>query len=111
MNIDIVNKQVADKLKIKESKIKLINQYYWRQVYRHLYDFNPLPVNIENVCVLFPNKQLVKKSINFYIRKLRYIRKSRKFIHGSKKHLTYIERYTTLLRGFLKIRKQNKFTN
>ena len=111
MNIDIVNKHVADKKGMKETKVRLINQFYWRQVYNHLYSFNSQPVNIENVCVLYPNKYMIKKAIRLYIRKIRNVQTGGKFKEGSVKQLDYLEKYKTTLRGYLKLRKENKFTN
>jgi hypothetical protein len=111
MNIDIVNRLVAGKLNIKESKVKLINQYYWHCVYRHLYDYNPNPVNIEGVCSIYPEKKLVKDAILKYIKRVRQVRKSKKFRPNSIKQQTYIERYTNMVAKFYKIRKTLKYTN
>lgn len=111
MNIDIVNKQVAEKLGIKEKKVQQINAFFWRNVADHIYGYNPQPVNIENICVLYPNKYKIKKEIYKYINKLRAIKSSRKFREGSPKFLSYVEQYSKMLRGFLKLRKENKFTN
>lgn len=111
MNIDIINRQVADKLAIKESKVRLINTFFWQNVKQHLYDYNSKPVNIENVCVLYPDKYKVKKEIYKYIGKLKALKYTKKFKPGSIKHQSIIDQYNKMLRGFLKIRKENKFTN
>lgn len=111
MNIDIVNKQVADKLKLKESKVRLINQFYWQQIYQHLYSYDPLPVNIENVCVFYPHKKRIKETILLYVKKLRKIKTSKKFRPNSPTHQKYILLYTTYLKHFWALRKYHKFTN
>lgn len=111
MNIDIVNRQVADRLDLKESKVRLINQFYWRQVYNHLYSFDSQPVNIENVCVLYPNKYSVKRAIKLYINKIKSVKFGTKFKPSSPKQLLYLDSYRSILRGYLRLRKENKFTN
>lgn len=111
MNIDIVNKLVAQKNGLKETKVRLVNQFFWRQVYNHLYSFDSQPINIENVCVLYPDKYLIKKAIKLYIRKIRNVHDGSKFNFGSPKQLLYLDSYRAVLRGYLKLRKENKFTN
>lgn len=111
MNIDIVNKQVANDLGIAENKVKLINSFYWRSIYEHLYSYSSSPVNIEQICVLYPNKYLIKKAIYMYIFKLKNLRNSKKFKEDSPKKQSYEEIYKATLRKFLKLRKDNKFTN
>ena len=111
MNIDIVNKQVSKDLKIDEKKVALVNKYYWSRVKEHIYSYNSKPVNIENVCVLYPAPWLVKKSILYYINLIRKIKKSKRFADNSLKREGYINNYKQYIRHFLKIRKENKFTN
>ena len=111
MNIDIINKQVSNNLKIKETKVKLVNSFYWSCIYRHLYDYNSSPLNIDYICVLYPDKYLLKKVIKLYINKIRFIRTSPKFRSGSVKQTNYIKTYSNALKWFLKLRKENKFTN
>lgn len=111
MNIDIVNKQVSAKLNIKESTVALINGYYWSRVKKHIYDYDPRPVNIENVCVLYPNKYRLKGCIYEYIERLRKLKKGEKYIIGSEKFLDVLEDYKFILRKYLNLRKYYKFTN
>lgn len=111
MNIDIVNKQVAKKLEIKEADVKLINNFYWGSIKEHLYNYDPQPLNIDGICVLHPEKKLVKKAILKYIHRIRTIRKSKKFRSGSAKSKAYIERYKLYVKDFYNLRKYHKFTN
>lgn len=111
MNIEIVNKQVSKNLNIDEKKVALINKFYWSRIKEHIYSYNPNPVNIENICVLYPAPWLVKKSILYYINLIRKIKKSKRFAENSLKREGYINNYKEYVRNFLKLRKQNKFTN
>lgn len=111
MNIDIINKQVAAELNLPLKDVTLINKYYWQRIRQHVYSYNPRPLNIMNVCVLFHTKQLNKKAIKLTIKKLRSILKSRRFKEGSPKRLAYAENYRKQLRHLLAIRKYNKYTN
>jgi len=111
VNIDVINTQVAKQLGLKEAQVKLINQYYWRRVYDHLYTYNENPVNIENVCVLYPQKYFIKNNIEKFIKKLRKLKRSKKFKKDSPKYLDFKKSSENHLRGFLRIRKALKFTN
>jgi hypothetical protein len=111
MNIDVINKQVSKDLSIDEKKVALINTFYWQKIKTHIYDYNPTPLNIENLFVLYPDKWLLKKYIYMYVRKTRAIKNSTKFKIGSVKHLSYIENYSKILRHYLKLRKHYKYTN
>lgn len=111
MNIDFVNKEVSTKLGVKESKVKLINQFYWRKVYKQLYSYEATPINIDNVCVFYPNKYLVKRAIKNLIKKIRNVQDGNKFVYNSLKQRQYLDNYRNTLRGYLQIRKQSKFTN
>lgn len=111
MNIDVVNKQVANKLNIKEADVRLINKFYWQQVRQHIYNYDPQPLTLTNICVIHPNKKLIKKAILKYIGRIRRIRNSKKFKAGSVRLQTYIERYNGYIRNFYKMRKYHKFTN
>lgn len=111
MNIDIVNKQVGKRLNIDEKNIALVNKYYWSKVKAHIYSYDSKPVNIENVCVLYPAPWLVKKSILYYLNMIRKTRESKRFAEHSLKREGYIKKYEEYVRNFLSIRKANKFTN
>lgn len=111
MNIDIVNKQVSTKLGILEKKVELVNKFYWRSIYDHLYSYDPRPLNIENVCVFNVDKYYLKKNINIYIRRIRRIRHSVKFKEYSNLRPVYIESYNIMISKLWKLRKQKKYTN
>lgn len=111
MNIDIVNKQVANKLGIKEAKVAHVNKFYWHTIKEHLYRFDARPVNIESVCVIYPTHYSVKKAIKLYIKKIRHTRISKRYKEGSLIREGIIESYKKLLRGFWLIRKTNQYTN
>lgn len=111
MNIDIVNKQVSKNLNIEEKKVVLVNKYYWGKVKEHIYSYNSKPLNIECVCVIHPSPWHIKKAILHYIGMIRKIRYSKRFNNTSEKRNSYIEIYKQYIRNFLKLRKENKYTN
>lgn len=111
MNIDIVNKQVANKLQIKEADVALINKFYWGQIKKHIYSYDPQPLTIDSICVFHPNKKMLKKAILKYIGRIRRIRNSKKFKAESVRLQNYIEVYNGYVRNFYKMRKYHKFTN
>ena len=111
MNIDIVNTHVASKLNAKVEDVKLVNKFYWDSINNHLYSFNPAPINIDGICVLYAHPFLLKKAILKYIHMIRKTRRSTKFKPDSILRKAYIEKQLKMLIGFLKIRKHNKFTN
>lgn len=111
MNIDIVNKVVADKNNVKVDRVELINKFYWKKIKNHLYEFDPQPLNIEYVCVIYPNKYYLKKEILKTIAQIRGIRVSPKFKDSSIKKESYIANLEHYLKGLLSIRKYHKYTN
>lgn len=111
MNIDIVNKQISKTLNLSEKKVALINKFYWRNIYDHLYDYNEQPLNIDHICVLYNDKYLLKKAIRLYIKKIRFTKVSRKFKPDSNVRLAHIENYKKVLRELWRLRKAHKFTN
>lgn len=111
MNIDIVNKQIAQQLQVKEADVRLINAFYWGQVKQHLYNYDPQPLTIDGVCVFHPCKKKLKKAILKYIQRIRRIRNSKKFKAGSVTSQVYIQRYKDYISKLYKIRKHHKYTN
>ena len=111
MNIEVVNRQISKDLKIAESKVTIVNKYYWQKVYNHLYSYDPQPINIENVCVIHPEQWLLKKNIYLYINRLRALKVNKRFKEGSVMRESYIEKNKQVLRNYLKLRKHYKYTN
>lgn len=111
MNIDIINKQIANKLQLKEADVTLINKFYWAQVKQHFYNYDPQPLTIDGICVFHPNKKMLKKAILKYIGRIRRIRNSKKFKAGSVRLQSYIEAYKAYIASFYKMRKHHKYTN
>lgn len=111
MNIDIVNKQISKKLNLPEKQVALINKFFWRKVYDHITTYSPTPVNIENVCVIYPDKWSVKKSIKTTIYRIRNTKVSKRFKEGSFKKQDYLSKYNRILKKILSIRKANKWVN
>lgn len=111
MNIDIVNKQVSKKLGVSEKEVALINKFFWRQIYDKITTYSPNPINIENVCVIYPDKWKVKKSILGVIKRIRNTRVSGRFKEGSFKKQDYLSKYEKILKKILSIRKANKWVN
>lgn len=111
MNIEIVNKQVSEKCGIQERKVELVNKFYWRSIYDHLYSYDPRPINIENVCVLHVERWRLKKAILLYVKKIRNTLASTKFKVDSPKRIVYLERYRSLLGKLWRLRKQKEYIN
>lgn len=111
MNIDVVNKQVSEECGIKEKDVALINAFFWQRIRKHIQSYNPQPINIENLFVIYPDQWLLKGAIRQYIGRLRSLGTTKKFIIGSVKHTNYTENLRIVLRNFLKLRKHYKFTN
>lgn len=111
MNIDIVNKQVSKKLSVPEKQVALINKFFWRQVYDHFYSYSDRPLDIQNVCVFYDDKWLIKKHIKKYIIRIRKTKVSKRFAEQSLVRESLIENYKKILRQLLKLRKLNKYTN
>ena len=111
MNIDIVNKQVSVNTGIKESDVAQVNKFFWRHVYEHIYSYNSLPVNIPNVCVIYPNAYYNKQQINRYIQAIRKLRFNKRYKENSQMRISAIEEIKTKLRKVLSIRKNNKWVN
>lgn len=111
MNIDIVNKEIANELSIKEKDAELINKFYWNKNKEHMDTYNVSPLNVEGLFVFHPDKWFVKKAIYRYIFILRNLYSSKKYNHNSKKYKAYAENYTLLLRKAWNVRKQLKYTN
>lgn len=111
MNIEIVNKQISTKLNLSERDVEQINKFYWQRIKQHIYNYNPAPLNISNICVLYPMGKLNKKLIQYVIKKIRYTRISKRFSPTSNRRLIYIDNYNKILRKLLAMRKYNKFTN
>jgi hypothetical protein len=111
VNIDIINKQVSKSLGIKETDVTQINKFFWRSVYDHIYSYNPMPVNIPNVCVIYPNPYYNKQEINRYIQAIRKLKFNKRYKEGSLMRQKAIEEIKGRLRKSLNIRKVNKWTN
>lgn len=111
MNIDIVNKQVANKLGIRESQVALVNKFYWQHIKDHIYSYNNLPINIQNICVLYPTAYHTKKQLLYYIYGLRKLRTSKRYKPDSAMRASRIELFKGYIRKIWQIRKQNQWTN
>lgn len=111
MNIDIVNKQVAAKLQIRESQVALINKFYWQKIREHIYSYSNLPINIPSVCVIYPTAYHTKKQLLYYIDRIRKLRVSPRYRIDSIMRADRIEATKLLIRRIWRIRKQNQWTN
>jgi hypothetical protein len=111
MNIDLVNKEVSKKLSIKEKHVSLVNSFYWRSIYEHIYRYDERPINIQGVCVLYITEWTVKKRLVELISKIRRIKKSTRYKENSFKKSDIIRKYNETLKKVWDIRKKNKYTN
>lgn len=111
MNIEIVNKQVANKLQMKESDVSLINKFFWSHVKDAVYTYTPNPININNVCVIYPTAYHTKKQLYYYINGIRKLRRSNRYKPDSAMRIKRIEEFKTYIRKIWAIRKQNQWTN
>lgn len=111
MNIDIVNNKISKQLGIPEKKIKLVNDFYWKTVYDNFYSYTEKPINIENVCVFYPNCYFLKKEIILNLNKIRKLKKANFVNKDSVMRKNMIENYKIIIKKLWKIRKLNKHTN
>lgn len=111
MNIDIVNKQVANKLQMRESEVALINKFYWGKIKDHIYSYSELSINIQNVCVIYPTPYHTKKQLLYYIESIRKLERSKRYKPNSLKLASSIEYCKANLRKVWRIRKLNQWTN
>lgn len=111
MNIDIVNRIVSKNTNISKEKVELVNKFYWDAVKNHIYSYNPSPLNIRGICVIFPNKYLLKKNILELIHNLRSLRKGEKYSKLNSSKEKYEENICNEIRKLLSIRKYHKYTN
>lgn len=111
MNLDIINRQTSQKLGIDEKKVEQVNTFFWRTIRDTLYTYTEKPVNITNICVLYPTNKLVKKRIHELIKIIRIIKKSKKFKPDSVRKELILQSYKIMLANVWKIRKANKYTN
>lgn len=111
MNIDLVNTIVSGKLDIDKEEVGFVNSMYWEMINKHMLSYNPRPVNIEQICVLYPNKYHIKTEILTAISKLRALRTSEKFREGSQKTIVYTRQLHDIIKNLLKIRRHHKYTN
>lgn len=109
MNIDFVNTEVSNTLNISVKKVEIINSFYWGKIVEHINSFNPLPINIDYVCVLAPQEFYVNRFIKDCIKKLRNLRDSTKYTLISGKREEYRQKLEERIRGAWKIRKHYKY--
>jgi hypothetical protein len=111
VNIEIVNKQVSIKTGIRETDVTAVNKFFWQNIRKHIYDYNSRPVNIPNVCVIYPNAYYNKQQIYGHIRAIRKMRYNKRYKQDSPRRMQKIEEIKTELRKVLNIRKENKWVN
>lgn len=112
MNIDIVNQHVSEELGIPLKNVKLVNSFYWRAIKDHVYNYNPQPLNISNICVFYIAPVPLKRQIFRLIKTLRSLKESKKYRkNNSPRRDAYMSFYGKALRNMLIIRKYNKYTN
>lgn len=111
MNIDIVNRQVSKQHNINERKVAQVNKFYWRHIYDYFYGYDTRALSIENICLFYNDKKLIKKTILLYIKRIRNVRMSVKFKISSPSRLMYIRAYQEIIKKLWNVRKQCKYTN
>lgn len=111
MNIDIVNKQVSLKLGVKEDDVAMVNKFFWKKAKEHIGSYNSNPFNIQNVCVIYPDKYKVKGQIIAHIAMIRNIMVSKKYSENSGNRDAAIGRLKVELKRIWDIRKKYKWTN
>ena len=111
MNIDVINKQVSKHLGVHQTKVEMVNRFFWTSVHEHVDGFSPRPINIPNICVFYPNRYRIKILILRCIKRIRNNKYSTKFKKDSAARQRLIDNDTELLRKLLKIRKENNYVN
>lgn len=111
MNIDIINKELSNELNINEKDIALVNKFYWDSISNHISSYSEFPVNISGICVIYPDKYLIKTKILQHIKIIKSIEISKKYKEDSEKKKEHIEMAKRYLRLYWKLRKKCKYTN
>lgn len=108
-NIDIINKKVANDIKLSEKDVILINKFYWDCNANHIKDLNLQPINIMNVGVIKHSQLLIRLKIIKLLNKLRKLRVSKKYTPNSVKKNNMDEYYKNRIKELFKVRNIKTF--
>lgn len=94
-----------------EKDVTLVNYFFWNSCASHFKSYNPEPLNIQNICVFYHNRYMLKRAILKYVMRLKKLKRCKYFNNGSIKKKNISDSYIKVLRLFLKIRKHHKYIN
>lgn len=83
-NINVVNKIVANELKIDEKLVEKINKAYWGEIRKNLSTISESPIHIKKIGTIDSSPYKTNKHILSLIRKLRRVEASQKYIEANK---------------------------
>jgi hypothetical protein len=105
MNIDVVNGKVARELKMDERMVKKVNEFYWNNIKAHLKRYDPSPISVEGVCVIYPSGKWNRNELDWCIKELRRLKGKERI----RKEDTLLEYYKGVFRQLWKLRKHYKY--
>lgn len=110
LNIDIINKKVANETGINESDIVLVNNFYWSKCAEHIKLLNIQPLNFVGIGHIKHSKLLIRLKILKVVAKLRLLRDNKKFKPDGVKKMALEEHYQNHLRQLWQVRNIKTFT-
>lgn len=109
LNIDIINKKVANETGIDEKTVILINKFYWDCNAEHIRLLNLQPINFMGIGYMRHSKILIRVKILKTVAKLRGIKHSKKYKPDGVKKLAMESNYQNQLRQLWAIRNIKTF--
>lgn len=109
LNIDIINKKVANESKISEKIVTTVNKYYWNKNVEHIRGLNLQPVNLMGIGYIRHSKILIRVKILKLVAKLRGLKHSKKYKPNGVKKLAMESYYQNQLRQLWLLRNIKTF--
>lgn len=109
LNIDIINKKVANTTGIAETTIALVNKFYWQRNAAHIRSLNLQPLNFMGIGYVRHSNILIRKKILLLVAKLRKLRNSTKYKPDGVKKLALEKNYIGQLQQLWRVRNIKKF--
>lgn len=110
LNIDIINKKVANDTGISEKTVGLINSFYWLQASEHIRLLNLQPLNFMNIGYVRHSNLLIRLKILKTVAKLRKLKDNKKYKPDGVKKLAIEQKYRSQLRQLWGVRNIKTFT-
>ncbi len=104
LNIDIINKKVANQTDINEKIVATVNKFYWNCNNNHIRNLDIQPINLMSIGYIRHSRVLIRVKILKTVAKLRRLRQSKKYKPDSIKKLAIDKQYCSQLQQLWKLR-------